>query len=300
VSLAELQRQREAATVVHEIVSAMRAMAAGRVQGAQRALVSARSYYDTIQRGLQSVGPDHPLLADDAAVHREVALVIVTSEQGLCGAFNQNILARAQQRWEELPPTGRVHLFVVGRTGLLKVRALGMEPEAVHPAATAVRGLRDVVKGLTESLAERYAAGHITSMEVVYSRYQSVTQQVPTSIRVLPLKLDSSASQHQEPTKPFLHYLPLPALVTGLVREYLFIALYRVVAESFASEQASRLVAMDAATRHTADFLDELRRRERKERQNEITRQVLELTVRRKTELENPAESDLPPSPRRP
>jgi F-type H+-transporting ATPase subunit gamma len=282
MSLAELERQREAAETVHDIVAAMRSMAAGRVQGSQRALASARAYEDVVLGALRAAAAEHALAPGETADAGEIDLLIVTSEQGLCGAFNQNVLALAQQHRQVLATEGRVHAFVVGRTGGRKLGALGWEADAVYPAAVSVPGLRDAVRRVSAALVERYAAGRTRALEVVYSRYLSVSQQVPSVDRILPLPVPSAPAASGGPAPAHRHYLALPELVTGLIAEYVFISLYRLLAESYASEQASRLVAMDSATRNTAEFLDDLRRQERRERQNLVTRQVLELIAARR------------------
>ena len=112
---------------------------------------------------------------------------------------------------------------------------------------------------------------------VVYSRFQSVSEQVPTEVQILPPNLDELRSKRVLGPPRFDHYLSSSDLLAGLVYEYAFISLYLIAAESFASEQASRLVAMDSSTRNTEQMLETLIGLERRERQSEITREVLEL-----------------------
>jgi F-type H+-transporting ATPase subunit gamma len=100
---------------------------------------------------------------------------------------------------------------------------------------------------------------------------------VPTDEQILPLHLSAAPT----PTANFYRYLPVPVLLAGLISEYAFISLYRMAADSYASEQASRLIAMDGATRNTEKMLSSLLDLERRERQGEITRQVLELIAAR-------------------
>jgi len=269
-------RRKQAVETVHDVVSAMRAIAAGRIQGAQRALESARRYHDVVMRGMATLlngATSLPIAAD----HRPTTLVVMTSEQPLCGSFNPNILGYAEHRWQELREAGDAHLVVVGERGIRQLVARGIEVSAGERAATSLEGLHDLVKRLADLLGKRYASGDLGSLVVVFNQYQSLSEQVPTEARLLPPDLEpirrSAPARQSEPYR----YLTPAELLSGLVREYLFISLYLVAVESFASEQASRLVAMDASTRNTERMLETLRDLERRERQGEITAQVLEL-----------------------
>ena len=102
MSLEETKRRHQAVDTIHDVVSAMRAIAAGRIQGAQRALSAARSYEEVVRRSVAA------LLRDSSAVDlsfpdtRRSTLLVMTSEQPLCGSFNQNVLALVERRWPQL------------------------------------------------------------------------------------------------------------------------------------------------------------------------------------------------------
>jgi F-type H+-transporting ATPase subunit gamma len=271
----QTQRRRHAVKSIHDIVSAMRAIAAGRIQGAQRALEAARRYHAVILRSIAI------LLAEieqtGAADRRPATLLVMTSEQPFCGSFNQELIDLAEHRWRALTSTGPAHLLVVGQRGLRQMVSRGHVPDAALPAATSLDGIHDLVKRLATLLAGRYAKGALGALRVIYSRYQSVSQQVPIEVQVLPLDLDEIRRSHPVHGIAFHRDLSRPELLAGLIDEYALITLYRLAAESYASEQASRLVAMDASTRNTERMLKSLLDQERRDRQDEITREVLEL-----------------------
>jgi F-type H+-transporting ATPase subunit gamma len=280
MSLEETRRRSQAVETIHDIVSAMRAIAAGRIQGAQRALAGARSYEEVILRGLAALTRGAPLPWPETD-GRPSLLLVMTSEQPLCGAFNQDVLEVAERRLAELREAGEVQLVVVGQRGRQQLTARGIEPDAAEPAATTVQGLRDLVKGLATMVDRQFAAGRLGALHAVYSRYQSISEQVATTEQILPLDPDRLRPFAPPAETAFYRYLPEPTLLAGLVGEYALINLFRIAADSFASEQASRLVAMDGATRNTERALEELHALERRERQGEITRQVLELIAAR-------------------
>jgi len=273
MTLEQTRRRRQAVGTIHDIVGAMRAIAAGRIQGAQRALAAARRYEEVVRGGIAALAAR----SLPAVEGRPPLLVVLSSEQPFCGAFNQDILALAVRRWEELRRLGRLHLLVVGQRGVRQLASRGIVPDATEPAATSLQGLRDLTKRLAEKIDRRYAAGQAGPLHVIYNRHQSVSEQVPTEEQILPLALGRIPPSASPPAVDYYRYLPLPVLLAGLIGEYAFISLYRIAADSYASEQASRLVAMDGATRNTEKMLDGLLELERRERQGQITRQVLEL-----------------------
>lgn len=272
----ELRDRRRAVEAVRGVVSAMRATAAGRIQSAQRAMTAARQYREVVLRALAAAGPATLLPASTAG---SVMLITLTSEQPLCGGFNHAVIDRALAAHRELSGEGKCELVAVGHRGSRVIAARGLTPDQVEPGATSLGGLRDLVRRLAGRVDHAYASGTLAAVDVVYARYRSVSEQAPTVERVLPL--DPSLLSPVTTPATFCRYLPDPQLIAGLVSQFAYISLYHAAAESFASEQASRLIAMDGATRTTSRMVDDLTALERRERQHEITRQMLELTAGR-------------------
>jgi F-type H+-transporting ATPase subunit gamma len=279
VSLQELRDRRRAVEAVRGVVSAMRATAAGRIQAAQRAMTAARQYRDIIVRSLAAAGPAArlPVLGSGTEL-----MIVMTSEQPLCGGFNHAVIERATSARRERSREVEVELVAVGQRGGRVMAARGLLPAHIEPGATSLGGLRDLVRRLAARADHAYAAGTLAAVDVVYARYRSVSEQVPTVARVLPF--DTAQVPPARTPVSFCRYLPDPQLVAGLISQFAYISLYHAAAESFASEQASRLVAMDGATRNTSRMVDDLMALERRERQHEITRQMLELTAGRLSE----------------
>jgi F-type H+-transporting ATPase subunit gamma len=277
MSLEQTQRRRKAVGTIHDIVSAMRAIAAGRIQGAQRALANARGYEEVVVRSLGALTRGLQMHSLPDTEGRPPMLVVMTSEQPLCGSFNDDVLALAVRRWHELRQAGPAALVVVGERGRRQLATHGIVGEHSEAAATSVQGLRDLVKRLAALVDQRHAAGELGPLRIIYSRYHSVSEYVPTEEQVLPIDPERLWLAEGGRPRQHLRYLPVGALLAGLIGEYAFIRLYRIAADSFASEQASRLLAMDGATRSTEQMVNFLLDLERRERQGEITRQVLEL-----------------------
>lgn len=273
MTLEATNRRREAVETIHDVVSAMRAIAAGRIQGAQHALTAARRYEEVVWQGLAAL-PAAALQLPSPARGAPTLLVVMMSEQPLCGPFNQDLLAFVDRRRKELQQAGQLEILIVGQRGGRLMLAHGIEAADTLPAAASLHGLRDVVKQLAGRVGKRYVTGQLSAVRVAYNRYQSITEHVPTETQVLPPDFSRVSTAVY---KPFHRYLSDAALLAGLVSELAFISLYRIAADSYASEQAARLVAMDGATRSTERLMQELSELEQRERQEDITRQVLEL-----------------------
>lgn len=276
MTMEDTHRRRQAVETIHDVVSAMRAVSAGRIQGAQRSLTAAREYEQIISRGLAALPPEVLRLPEPPPGAPNL-LIAMLSEQPLCGAFNHELLPLCQRRYRELAEAGPVRLLAVGQRGTRLLAAHEVVPDQTVPAAATLHGLRDFVKRIAAPIGCDYSDRKLASVRVLYNRYHSISEYAPTEAQVLPPDLTGLLPAADRPPVRFQRYLSDASLVAGLVSELAFITLYRIAADSFASEQAARLVAMDGATRNTEKLSQELLELEQRERQGEITRQVLEL-----------------------
>jgi F-type H+-transporting ATPase subunit gamma len=277
MNLHELRERKRAVEAVHGVVSAMRSTAAGRIQAAQRAMSAARKYREVVLRALHAADPkgEFPLPIS----HGVGLLIVLTSEQPLCGGFNHSVIDRAIVAHRDLSREFKIELVAVGQRGSRVMAARGLTPNRTESGSTSLSGLRNLVRSLATRVDHGYVSGAFASIHVVYARYRSVSEQIPTLDRILPF--DPPAIAQDPSSSMFARYLPPPHLISGLIGQYAFINLYHALAESYASEQASRLVAMDGATTNTDRMIDELLNQERRERQSDVTRQMLELTASR-------------------
>jgi F-type H+-transporting ATPase subunit gamma len=278
VNLQELRDRRQAVVTVHDVVSAVRATAAGRIQAAQRAMAAARQYREVVVRALAAADPQAQLSVSVPMPGARL-LIVFMSEQPLCGGFNHAVIDQAVSEVRDLSRSSKVRLVAIGQRGSRLMAARGLTPEHIETGSTSLVGLRSLVRRLAGRVDHGYVAGEFAAAHAVYARYRSVSEQVPTLEQVLPF--DPAIVPRSRAPKTFFRYLPAPQLIAGLISQYAYISLYRAAAESYASEQASRLIAMDGATRNTEKMADELLDLQRRERQNEITRQMLELTAAR-------------------
>lgn len=280
MNLEGVRRRRQTVEAVHSVVHALRAVAAGRIQSAQRAAAAAERYYEIAIRSLGGLPFDTVTSRTGLPHDHHIGLLVMTSEQPLCGALAQNLVEmgeRRRRRIIEEQPGASVLLMVVGRRGIRQFLLRGVTPDVAQPGATSLAGLRDVVRRLAGTLAERYASGEIGEVRVIYSRHVSVSEQRPTEERILPPDLPALKRSAVQEGSEYAHYMPAEELLQALIAEYAYIALYRIAVQMFTSEQAARLVAMDAATHSAERMVESLRAQESRARQEQVTSEVLEL-----------------------
>jgi len=261
-----------------KITKAMKMVAAAKLRRAQDAAIAARPYADKLTALLQNVAARvgvqaHPLLQvrpDERTVH----VLLVTADRGLSGAYNSNLIRKAEQLIRE---RGRenVRLTAVGRRGHDYFRRRGQNIVDRHinlfggPSA-------QLAATLAEKLAAEFAAGTVDAVYVVYSHFRSTLVQAATLERLLPIATDSAAAG----TAPTIDYLYEPnaeVLLERLLRQYITVLIHRAFLEAAASENAARMTAMDSATSNASEMIDRLTLQMNRARQATITKELMEI-----------------------
>lgn len=267
--LARLQARISSLRELRDVIRALRALAASHVQEAQGTLAGIRRYVEVVEEAIAegaallaaADGPSTSSEASDASV-----LIVVCSEHGFVGAFNERLLHRAV---EERKP-GQ-DLVIIGRRGAMLAEEEGLDVGRGFPMATHVGG----VLGVTRRVADHLAA--VSDAKVVFGSYRKGGSFELETKRVLPL--DPTLLAGSEHRSPPLHHLAPDVLLQRLASEYLFAEITRAVMESLASENGARLRAMESADRNIAERLDGLRRREFTLRQESITSEMLDVVT---------------------
>ncbi len=252
---------------LRNLVRALRALAASHVQEAQGALAGVRRYVevaeDAIAEGVALLPQADGLAASPEPFDANV-LIVVCSEHGFAGAFNERLLDRAVAERKE-----RQELAVVGRRGTMLAEERGLKVDRSFAMATHVGG----VLGVTRRVAEYLAA--VSTADVVFGSYRVGGNFDVDTKSILPL--DPALLVGSERRGPPLHHLAPDALLQRLASEYLFAEITRAVMESLASENAARLRGMETANHNIGDKLKGLRRSENALRQEAITSELLDV-----------------------
>jgi F-type H+-transporting ATPase subunit gamma len=214
-----------------------------------------------------------PLLRRPARPTR-AALVLVTANRGLCGAFNTNLIREARARLAELEGQGlTVELHVVGRKGIGFFRYLGRALAGTR-ADIGDRPTATEAASLIDGLMARYSAGELDAVYLTYAKYRSALSTPPTTEQVLPVA--APAGQNAAP-RDFLLSPSADAILEALLPLYVRNTVYRALVETAAGEQGARRTAMKNATDNATEMLQLLKRTYNSARQAQITQEIAEI-----------------------
>lgn len=269
--LAEIEAHLRSMGELLDVVSAMRSLAAMRMQEAQQALQGVRRYAETMATAIGAtllLMPATPTAPTTLQGRR--ALVFCMAEHGFVGGFNDRLLSALQSE-----PKLDDLLFVLGSRGGALVEERWRRTSWKEPMATRSSGAPETARRLAGELYRRIARGEIRRVEVIHARYRA--SGAATVERHVLLPADLAGLKPGQPGQPPLHNLPPAALLERLMAEYVFALLTKAVIESLASENAARFAAMASGHDNVSKKLDELHRQSHLARQSEITSELLEL-----------------------
>jgi len=278
-SLIDLRRRIRAVKSTQQITKAMKMIAASRLRRAQERVVSARPFAQRMLKvlnGLVSrVDQDtHPLLRVTAPPGSRPLLIVISADRGLCGSFNSNIIKAAGQFIVKEGQQHEIALGLVGRKGRDFFRRRGFD---VRYEATGIfqrLSFADAA-ALADAAIEEFTSGRASSVYLVYNEFKSVMSQRIVVERLLPIpRLEG---EDAGPKTEYM-YEPTPAeIFRDLLPRHVQVQVYRALLESNAAFFAAQMTAMDAATRNSAEMIEDLTLYMNKVRQAAITREIIEV-----------------------
>ena len=278
-SLIDLRRRIRSVKNTQQITKAMKMVAAAKLRRAQDRVIAARPYAGMLEQMLVNVAAaarysdeaaQNPLLAERP--EKRVQLILVTADRGLAGAFNGNLIKAAQIFIADRKAAGiTVDVEAVGRKArdfyarrmTLTGELVGVSEKPAYANAAAI----------AKKVTDRYAAGEIDSVYLIYNEFKSVMTQRVIETRLLPVKFDAT----QEKSTDYIYEQPPAQLLGTLLPRYIEIGIYRATLESAAAEFAARMTAMDAATSNAADVIERLTLYLNRVRQASITKEIIEV-----------------------
>ncbi|HIE04473.1 MAG TPA: ATP synthase F1 subunit gamma [Candidatus Latescibacteria bacterium] len=274
-ALRDIRRRIASVRSTRQITNTMRMVAAARLRRAQEALFRARPYAWGLERLIGHLcirvrKESHPLLSPGTSGRG--ALVVVTSDRGLCGAFNSNVLRRATERMAERPEV-EVGLILVGKKARdFFRRSAG---PVLHEEVGIFQELSvDRARELAERIGEVYLSGNLEFVEVVHQEFCSPVRQEVVLRPLLPIVPHEPV---EGPVHPYFYEPSEEVLLEVLLWRYLVVQIWRALLESFAAEQGARMVAMENATDNADEMIEELTLLYNKARQAAITKEILEV-----------------------
>jgi F-type H+-transporting ATPase subunit gamma len=265
-----------------KITKAMELIAASRILKAQQRVESSRPYAELLTRAMEDVARQtgslmHPLL-EEREVPERVGLFVVTSDRGLAGSYNANVLRLLDETLQEAGQRGlEPVLYVAGKKGQSHFRFRGTAIEASWSGISEIPPY-SAAEEIGWRLIEDFANRRIDELHAVFTHFRSAFSLRPTHQRFLPIAPQEVV--RRELGKPYPEYLfePAPAaILQELLPQYLVTKVYAAMLESAASEHAARRRAMKAATDNAEELIKVLTRQANRARQDEITTEIMEI-----------------------
>ena len=288
-SLKALKNRISSVKSTQKITKAMKMVAAAKLRRAQQAAEAGRPYAERLNAVMASlaskvtVGPQSPKLLAGTGSDKKQLLVVATSERGLAGAFNTNIVRAARKKADELIAAGKeVRFYLIGKKGRAVIQRLYPgkivhQVDQSHIKNVAFTDALEVAKDLTA----RFEAGEFDVAHLFYAKFQSALVQLPTEIQIIPVSIPANDAQ-ASPSVTFaaaaVEYEPdEETILAELLPRNIAIQLFRAMLENAASEQGSRMNAMDNATRNAGDMINRLSIQYNRTRQAAITTELVEI-----------------------
>ena len=259
----------------------MKFVAAARLRRAQEAALAARPYAKELLRVLRStIGriaePQHPLLA--RRPEQRVLALVLTGERGLAGAFNTNVLRRANEFFRANKDR-KLSVVAVGKKGRDALRKAGFNLIAEYINVLA-RVEFATVREIANLVTDLYAKGEIDSVYIIFSEFKTVMSANLVVDKLLPVDPERVREGQDEPSSQYVDYLyeqPAEQLLDRLLPRYVESQVQRAMLESSAAEHAARMTAMESATKNAGDVIDALTLHMNKVRQAAITKEIIEI-----------------------
>jgi F-type H+-transporting ATPase subunit gamma len=271
-----------------KITKAMKMVAAAKLRRAQSAAEAGRPYAQRMGEVMASLSakvarsPQSPKLLAGTGAEQTHLLVVCTSDRGLAGAFNTNIVRAARKKAEQLIGEGRtVHFYLVGRKGRAVIQRL-YPRQIVHQHDTSDMKFASFAdaQAIASDIVERFAAGNFDVAHLFYAHFKSAIVQEPVSQQIIPIPVAEAASEGTAAGADLagVEYEPdEEAILNQLLPRNIAVQIFRALLENAASEQGSRMAAMDNATRNAGDMINRLTIQYNRTRQAAITTELVEI-----------------------
>ena len=278
-SLQDIKRRITSVQKTQQITRAMRMVAGAKLRRAQEAIESGRPYAERMRSTLEAVAlaqgdAEHPLLEVREEI-KAVEVIVVTSDRGLCGAFNSNILKRGQAELVARKGKGFT-LTTAGRKAneFFKKRFPNdMGGNYPQDGWVAYSQAAEIAR----QVSARYIAGEIDEVVLVFSEFETAMTQTPRAVRLLPFSTGDGDAEAGEGALPYEIEPNTESLLNVLVPKAVEVEIFRALLENQAGEHAARMAAMEAATRNTNEMIDSLTLQYNRARQAAITKELVEI-----------------------
>ena len=278
--LRDIKRRILSVQSTQKITRAMELIASSRIIKAQQRVEAARPYAEQMRELMASVGRnssniDHPLLQGRSEV-RTIGTIVVTSDRGLAGAYNSNLIRAAERDMRDHGVDSK--LFLVGKKAVSYFKFRGYDFSDAWTGISDQPKIGDARK-VAAAAAKAFTEGDVDEVRLAYTRYESALTQRPTVVQLLPLPKEElqSSEQSSGPSASYIFEPEPESILDYLLPRYIEGSVYQGLLEAAASEHAARRRAMKAATDNAEELIEDLTRVYNQARQAEITTEIMEV-----------------------
>jgi len=267
-----------------KITKAMEMVAASKMRKAQERMRAARPYSDKIRNitaNLAQANPEYhsPFMRTDGT-SKVSGFVVVSTDKGLCGGMNTNVLRAVTAKMREIEAGGgKVQAVAIGNKGFSFLNRIGA-PILSHAIQLGDAPVLEKLIGPLKVMLDAFVEGKVDRVFLCYTKFINTMKQEPVVEQLLPLSVDKLAQTAEEKTAYGWDYIYEPdaaSVIDELFKRYIEALIYQAVAENMASEQSARMVAMKAATDNAGTLIGELKLVYNKTRQAAITKELSEI-----------------------
>ena len=268
-----------------QITSAMKMVAASKLRRAQNAILTMRPYASKLLEIMQNLsgsldGSDEGVWGTDRGDHK-VLIIPITSNRGLCGAFNANVIKETalliESKYKTQLGKGNLDLFCIGNKGADLLKSRGYTVKTINHEIFDDLSFDNVV-AIAEELMMDFAKGDYDKIILVYNQFKNAASQILTTEQFLPVAAQESTEDKTDKHQADFIFEPnKEEILEALVPKTIKVQLYKAILDSFASEHGARMTAMHAATDNANELLKDLKLTYNKARQAAITNEILEI-----------------------
>jgi len=266
-----------------KITKAMEMVAASKMRKAQERMRAARPYSEKIRNitsNLAQANPEytHPFLVKQSSA-RTVGFIVVTTDKGLCGGMNTNVLRMATTKLRELESEGnKIEAVAIGNKGLGFLNRVGVKVVS-HAVQLGDTPHLDKLIGPVKVLLDAYQEHKLDAVYLVYTKFVNTMKQEPTLEQLLPLASNKMTADKAAHSWDYIYEPEAQVVIDELLVRYVEALIYQAVAENLASEQSARMVAMKSASDNAGNVIGELKLIYNKTRQAAITKELSEIVA---------------------
>ncbi|HRE43043.1 MAG TPA: F0F1 ATP synthase subunit gamma [Terricaulis sp.] len=283
-SLKEFRNRIASVKSTQKITKAMQMVAAAKLKRAQAQAEAARPYADRMARVIANLaaavkGDDAPALLRGTGKDQVQLVVVMTSERGLCGGFNTQIVRAARERIAELIAAGKtVKILAVGKKGRDQLKRLYADKIVRYIDLSEFRNVgADAAAIVGAAVTEMYEAGEFDVATLYFSRFRSVISQVPTALQLIPARAPEGVTPPDLKGAAYEYEPGEAEILEALLPRYLNGQLLQALLENQAGFYGAQMSAMDNATRNAGDMIKKLTLRYNRQRQANITKELIEI-----------------------